>query len=127
MDARVAGPRAAGRVFLRFETIVIPEPLQSRNAHKKADDLPERSSNACTESIDLFQKDHGGAMDGLNWRKSSYSGSNGGTCVELARFPGTRQIAARDSKHPNGPQHQFTTTEMAALFTAIRHGRHNLT
>jgi hypothetical protein len=65
-------------------------------------------------------------MDGMNWRKSSHSGSNGGDCVELARIPGSRQIAARDSKHPNGPQHRFTTTEMAALFTAIRQGRYTL-
>jgi hypothetical protein len=62
-------------------------------------------------------------MDGLNWRKSSYSGANGGDCVELARVPGSRDMAVRDSKHPDGPQHRFTTTEVAALFAAIRQGR----
>ncbi len=65
-------------------------------------------------------------MGDMNWRKSSYSGSNGGTCVELARIPGTREIAARDSKQPDGPHHQFTTTHMAALFTAIRHGHYDV-
>ncbi|WP_405688498.1 DUF397 domain-containing protein [Streptomyces sp. NBC_00057] len=36
------------------------------------------------------------------WRKSSYSNSNGGECVEIAdAFPGI--IPVRDSKHPTGP------------------------
>ena len=38
----------------------------------------------------------------LNWRKASYSGTNGGGCVEVARnLP--RVVAVRDSKDPNGP------------------------
>jgi hypothetical protein len=65
-------------------------------------------------------------MESMNWRKSSRSGANGGTCVELARVPGSCQVAARDSKQPAGPQHRFTTAEMAALFTAIRQGRYTL-
>lgn len=44
-------------------------------------------------------------IDGLRqaaWRKSSYSGGNGGTCVEAAdNLPGL--IAVRDSKDPGGP------------------------
>ena len=36
------------------------------------------------------------------WQKSSYSGSNGGQCVEVARnLPGI--VAVRDSKDPAGP------------------------
>jgi Domain of unknown function (DUF397) len=36
----------------------------------------------------------------LNWRKSSYSGNNGGQCVEVTmRGP----ILVRDSKDPHGP------------------------
>jgi hypothetical protein len=38
----------------------------------------------------------------LNWRKASYSGTNGGGCVEVARdLPAT--VVVRDSKDPNGP------------------------
>ncbi|MEV5831336.1 DUF397 domain-containing protein [Spirillospora sp. NPDC052242] len=36
------------------------------------------------------------------WRKSSYTGPNGGDCVELASFPET--VAVRDSKDPDGPK-----------------------
>jgi len=45
-------------------------------------------------------------VTGSAWRTSSYSGSNGGACVEV----GTDDlaVAVRDSKHPDGPQLAFT-------------------
>jgi hypothetical protein len=36
----------------------------------------------------------------LNWRKSSYSGNNGGQCVEVAE---RGVVLVRDSKNPHGP------------------------
>ncbi|CCK28264.1 hypothetical protein BN159_3885 [Streptomyces davaonensis JCM 4913] len=38
----------------------------------------------------------------LTWFKSSYSGGEGGDCVEVAIAPST--IHLRDSKNPTGPQ-----------------------
>jgi hypothetical protein len=35
------------------------------------------------------------------WRKSSYSGSGGGDCAEVACMPGA--VLVRDSKDPDGP------------------------
>ncbi|MDD9382309.1 DUF397 domain-containing protein [Streptomyces sp. ZAF1911] len=35
------------------------------------------------------------------WRKASYSGSSGGECVEVAAQP--CRVAVRDSKRPDGP------------------------
>lgn len=40
-------------------------------------------------------------MSGAIWRKSSFSGANGGNCVEVAAA--TRTVAVRDSKDPDGP------------------------
>jgi hypothetical protein len=40
-------------------------------------------------------------LTGVKWRKSSYTTSNGGNCVEVAGAPGV--IAVRDSKDPDGP------------------------
>ncbi|MER5433375.1 DUF397 domain-containing protein [Streptomyces sp. NPDC002588] len=40
-------------------------------------------------------------MESNVWRKSSYSGDQGGECVEIAEAPKT--IAIRDSKNPTGP------------------------
>ncbi len=37
----------------------------------------------------------------LSWRKSSYSSSNGGNCIEVGAAP--RAVAVRDSKDPDGP------------------------
>jgi len=39
--------------------------------------------------------------DDLTWRTSSYSGSNGGNCIEVAITPDT--VAIRDSKDADGP------------------------
>jgi len=39
-------------------------------------------------------------IEQLTWFKSSYSGGEGGECLELALSPGT--IHLRDSKHPQG-------------------------
>lgn len=38
----------------------------------------------------------------LQWFKSSYSGDEGGDCVEVANHPAA--IHVRDSKNPSGPQ-----------------------
>jgi hypothetical protein len=45
-----------------------------------------------------------------DWRKSSFSSSNGGNCVEVARnIAGV--VAVRDSKDPDGPALIFTADE----------------
>jgi len=55
------------------------------------------------------------------WRKSSYSGTSGGNCVEVARaLPAA--VAVRDSKDPDGPKLIFTPADWAAFTTAIRTG-----
>ncbi|MFF1544293.1 DUF397 domain-containing protein [Streptomyces sp. NPDC058291] len=41
-------------------------------------------------------------LTGIQWRKSSYSGDQGGDCVEVAETPAA-VIAVRDSKNPAGP------------------------
>ncbi|MFD3789386.1 DUF397 domain-containing protein [Streptomyces cyaneofuscatus] len=39
---------------------------------------------------------------GAAWQKSSYSGTNGGECVEMAAAP-CGSVPVRDSKNPAGP------------------------
>ncbi|MFE2040422.1 DUF397 domain-containing protein [Streptomyces sp. NPDC059477] len=52
----------------------------------------------------------------LAWRKSTYSGDQGGECVEVAETPcPTPIIALRDSKNPAGP----TLTLDPAVFSAF--------
>ena len=47
------------------------------------------------------------------WIKSSYSGGEGGECVEVAAGPGT--VHVRDSKDQQGPQLTFRADEWAAF------------
>ena len=53
--------------------------------------------------------------DDLTWRTSSYSGSNGGNCIEVAATSTSSAVAVRDSKDPGGPQLAFN----AATWTAF--------
>jgi hypothetical protein len=50
-----------------------------------------------------YSGDEGGACIEVayHWRKSSYSGSEGGACIEVATHP--TAIHIRDSKNPEGP------------------------
>lgn len=41
----------------------------------------------------------------LNWRKSSYSGGNGGSCVEVANAD---EVLVRDTTDRSGPVLRFT-------------------
>lgn len=52
-----------------------------------------------------------------NWRKSSYSGSNGGECIEVAT---AGAVLVRDTTDRNGPVLTFTADAWRAFTTAIR-------
>jgi len=57
-------------------------------------------------------------LSSVNWRTSSRSGANGGNCVQVADLPGT--IAVRDSKDPDGPALLFTPAEWAAFTARVK-------
>jgi hypothetical protein len=63
-------------------------------------------------------------MATLTWRKSSYTGANGGACVELAHTPD--HVATRDSKAPGNGTLRFTPKAFAALLNDIKQGKHDL-
>jgi hypothetical protein len=48
-------------------------------------------------------------IDSLNWRKSSYSGGNGGACVEIGTD--SSRVLVRDTKERTGPMLRFTPAE----------------
>ena len=39
-------------------------------------------------------------MTSIRWRTSSYSGGNGGECVQVAAKPSAERVLVRDSKDP---------------------------
>ncbi len=54
------------------------------------------------------------------WRKSSYSSSNGGTCVEVASTE--TAVAVRDSKDPDGPRLAFPAGQWRAFTRRVKAG-----
>lgn len=62
-------------------------------------------------------------VTGAIWRKSSRSGPNGATCVEVARnIPG--QVFVRDSKDQSGPILTFAPAAWSTFVaTLVRSGR----
>ena len=62
-------------------------------------------------------------MEGMNWRKSSYSGNSGGNCTEVATVPGA--VLVRDSKDPRGPVLAFGRKAWATFAVAVKTDTHS--
>jgi Domain of unknown function (DUF397) len=54
----------------------------------------------------------------IAWRTSSYSGDNGGNCVEVGTTGPA--VAVRDTKHPDGPQLAFATDTWKAFTDKLK-------
>jgi hypothetical protein len=52
------------------------------------------------------------------WRKSSYSGDNGGNCVEVGTA--APAVAVRDSKNPDGPLLAFAANTWKAFIHQVK-------
>ncbi|MFD9814199.1 DUF397 domain-containing protein [Streptomyces sp. NPDC059080] len=64
-----------------------------------------------------------GDLNGATWFKSSYSGSNGGQCVEVSRtFAVSGLVPVRDSKAPQGPTLVFPVGGWASFVSAVGDG-----
>jgi hypothetical protein len=59
------------------------------------------------------------------WFKSSFSGPNGGSCVEVRFLPGGT-VAVRDTKDRSQPALVFTTGEWVAFLAGARAGEFDL-
>ena len=55
----------------------------------------------------------------LSWRKSSYSGSNGGQCIEVAA---SDRVLVRDSKSPDGERLGFSAQAWREFAAGIKNG-----
>ena len=54
-------------------------------------------------------------------RKATYSGANGGECVEVSSTPAAL-VAVRDSKDPDGPRLAFSPAGWQAFTRQLKHG-----
>jgi hypothetical protein len=55
----------------------------------------------------------------MDWRKSSYSGANGGSCVEVASAEG---VAVRDTTNRDGGTLVFSAQAWKAFAATIKNG-----
>jgi Domain of unknown function (DUF397) len=62
-------------------------------------------------------------MEGMNWRKSSYSGNSGGNCTEVTTGRGA--VLVRDSKDPHGPVVAFRREAWDAFAAAVKADTHS--
>lgn len=58
----------------------------------------------------------------VKWRKSSYSNSDGGQCVEVSdSIPAV--VPVRDSKNPNGPVMTVPAGAWSSFVAAVKDGQ----
>jgi Domain of unknown function (DUF397) len=57
-------------------------------------------------------------VTGAVWRRSSYSGDNGGNCVEVGTAGPA--VAVRDSKDPEGPKLAFAADTWRAFAKDVK-------
>ncbi|WP_052868193.1 DUF397 domain-containing protein [Streptomyces niger] len=58
----------------------------------------------------------------LVWVKSSYSGTNGGDCIEIAAASHTETVHVRDSKDIRGPRLSVSHASWADFLVYVRAG-----
>ena len=61
----------------------------------------------------------GGCVEVGVWRKASHSGDNGGACVEVTST-GKAFVAVRDSKDPNGQKLAFAPSGWQSFIQHVR-------
>jgi hypothetical protein len=65
-------------------------------------------------------------VDDLRWRKASFSGNGGASCVEVGQAR-DGMILVRDTKnHGLGPVHQYTPKKWRAFIAGVRNGEFDL-
>lgn len=70
-------------------------------------------------ALEWFKSSYSGSDGGncleaaYNWRKSTYSSEQGGACLEVAAHPAAVHI--RDSKNPTGPALTLTPAAWSAF------------
>jgi hypothetical protein len=61
----------------------------------------------------------------VTWRKSSYSNSNGGACVEVGQLAASA-VAVRDSKDPDGIRLVLPPDEWRSFVAGVKAGEFGL-
>lgn len=66
--------------------------------------------------------DGGGCVEVGTWRKSSHSGGDGGECVEVGARPEDNRVLVRDTRDRGGPALRFTPGAWQRFADRVRSG-----
>jgi len=69
-----------------------------------------------------YSGSNGGGCVEVAWRKATYSTSSGGNCVEVAHAADA-VVAVRDSKDRDGPRLAFTADDWRVFVRQVKDGR----
>jgi hypothetical protein len=58
----------------------------------------------------------------VTWRKSSYSGGNGGNCIEVGAHAGAGRVLVRDTKDRTGPMLAFNARNWQRFTDRVKAG-----
>lgn len=76
-----------------------------------------------SDDLTWFKSSYSGSEGGdclevaYDWRKSSYSSDQGGACIEVATCP--HAIHVRDSKNPDGPALTLSASAWATFIADV--------
>ncbi|MFG2136167.1 DUF397 domain-containing protein [Streptomyces sp. NPDC048650] len=85
--------------------------------------MTSKAAQPFSRGLHWFTSSYSGSAGGncvevaYDWRKSSYSGSQGGDCLEIATCP--HAVHIRDSKNPDGPSLTLSATAWAAFVADV--------
>ncbi|WP_367043208.1 DUF397 domain-containing protein [Streptomyces sp. Je 1-332] len=81
---------------------------------------PEHDLSAATWHKSTYSgPDGGNCLEMARWRKSTHSGASGGDCLEVADGH-PNLVPVRDSKNPAGPKLVFRATAWSAFLADLK-------
>ncbi|MFJ6790251.1 DUF397 domain-containing protein [Streptomyces angustmyceticus] len=85
--------------------------------------MTSAAASLISDDLTWFKSSYSGSQGGdclevaYDWSKSTYSGSAGGDCLEVATCP--HAIHVRDSKNPGGPILTLSATAWASFLADV--------
>ncbi|MFF4949067.1 DUF397 domain-containing protein [Streptomyces chattanoogensis] len=87
--------------------------------------MTSAAAQSFSNGLTWFKSSYSGSAGGdcievaYNWRKSSYSSDQGGACIEVATGSSPHAIHVRDSKNPGGPVLTLSPAAWGAFVTDV--------
>ncbi|MDQ0600861.1 hypothetical protein QF037_005206 [Streptomyces canus] len=81
--------------------------------------IPDYDLNTAAWHKSSYSQGGSDCLEVARWRKSTYSGGDGGDCLEVADGHPTT-VPVRDSKNPHGPKLAFRASSWTAFIEGMK-------